>query len=252
LSTGLKTIVNCSEDNCQLLIYREDNFTSEDNCTTVPSDSSRICNLHFITGRPSDNPEDPDFVPSKFPTKDEKDHESSDEESENEEKCCDQHISYYQCCVPGCNSKRDSKKSKTEKSKIPFFFMIRKRGAPVEKWAKAIGRKCEHGSEWKPEKHHRICGLHFYSGKYSSDPQDQDYVPSWFQNKGVKQLNVKLSKKPFVDLEEKSENISSRPESPEDHEFNRRVKFLKEDIEQSSNFKDGLFKPEPFIDRKPE
>ena len=31
----MKTIVHCSEDNCQLLIYREDKFTSEDNCTTV-------------------------------------------------------------------------------------------------------------------------------------------------------------------------------------------------------------------------
>ena len=31
----MKTIVHWSEDNCQLLIYREDNFTSEDNCTTV-------------------------------------------------------------------------------------------------------------------------------------------------------------------------------------------------------------------------
>ena len=31
----MKTIVHCSEDNCQLLIHREDNFTSEDNCTTV-------------------------------------------------------------------------------------------------------------------------------------------------------------------------------------------------------------------------
>ena len=40
---------------------------------------------------------------------------------------------------------------------------------------------------------------------------------------------------------EKSENILSRPESPEspeDHEFNRRVRFLKEDMEKSSNFKD--------------
>jgi hypothetical protein len=88
--------------------------------------------------------------------------------------------------------------------------MIRKRGAPVEMWAKAIGRKCEHGSEWKPDKNHRICGLHFYSGKYSNDPQDPDYVPSWFQNKGtiqgVEQLNVILPEKTFLDLEGKIEN----------------------------------------------
>ena len=88
--------------------------------------------------------------------------------------------------------------------------MIRKRGAPVEMWAKAIGRKCEHGSEWKPDKYHRICGLHFYSGKYSNDPQDPDYVPSWFQNKGtiqgVEQLNVKLPEKTFLDLEGKIKN----------------------------------------------
>ena len=72
-----------------------------------------------------------------------------------------------------------------------------------------IGRKCEHGSEWKPDKHHRICGLHFYSGKYSNDPQDPDYVPSWFQNKGtiqgVEQVNVKLPKN-FLDSEGKIEN----------------------------------------------
>ena len=40
---------------------------------------------------------------------------------------------------------------------------------------------------------------------------------------------------------EKSENIVSRPESPEDHkfhEFNRRVRFLKEDVQKSSNYKD--------------
>ena len=67
------------------------------------------------------------------------------------------------------------------------------------KLAKAIGRKCEHGSEWKPDKYHRICGLHFYSGNYSNDPQDPDYVPSWFQNKGtiqgVEQLNIELPEK---------------------------------------------------------
>ena len=34
-----------------------------------PSESSRICNLHFATGKPSDNPDDPDFVPSMFPVK---------------------------------------------------------------------------------------------------------------------------------------------------------------------------------------
>lgn len=42
---------------------------NKDGSAWRPSDNSRICNLHFITGRPSDNPEDPDFVPSKFPTK---------------------------------------------------------------------------------------------------------------------------------------------------------------------------------------
>ena len=42
---------------------------NKDGSAWRPSDSSRICNLHFISGRPSDNPEDPDFVPSKYLTK---------------------------------------------------------------------------------------------------------------------------------------------------------------------------------------
>ena len=48
---------------------------------------------------------------------------------------------------------------------------------------KVIGRKNNDGSEWVPTDHSKICAIHFFSGKPSIDPKDQDYVPSWFPGK---------------------------------------------------------------------
>jgi hypothetical protein len=53
------------------------------------------------------------------------------------------------------------------------------------------------------------------------------------------EINIQIPTSCIVSIfVEKSENILSKPESPEDHEFNRRVRLLKEDIQKSSIGKD--------------
>ncbi len=41
---------------------------NQDGSLWQPSDSTLICALHFVTGKPSDDPQNPDYIPSKFNT----------------------------------------------------------------------------------------------------------------------------------------------------------------------------------------
>ena len=77
------------------------------------------------------------------------------------------------CCAIDCVS-RYSKKKGVKLFRIPSGKSVarkKKRRA----WIRAIRRE-----NWVPNKHSRICGLHFISGRPSRDPNNPDYIPTIF------------------------------------------------------------------------
>ena len=77
----------------------------------------------------------------------------------------------FSCCAIDCVSRYNKRKG-VKLFRVPSGKSVackKKRRA----WIRAIRRK-----NWAPNKHSRICSLHFISGRPSKGPNNLDYVPT--------------------------------------------------------------------------
>ncbi|XP_065176929.1 THAP domain-containing protein 11-like [Sycon ciliatum] len=78
------------------------------------------------------------------------------------------------CSVTGCGS-RQSKQCGKGFFRIPTNMTLARR----QLWIKALDRsKLANGEPWAPKSGDRVCGDHFSSGRPSTDPANEDYIPN--------------------------------------------------------------------------
>ena len=120
------------------------------------------------------------------------------------------------CCVSGCENTDLNCKG------VHFHLVVRTRSKEQsDEWIRII--KKQNGQDWNPSKHTKICGAHFASGEFNSDPDHPDFLPTIFPgNKFIKpatesdiaRLNRRLSRDQNDDSE-----IIDLPESPKSPKF---------------------------------
>ena len=115
------------------------------------------------------------------------------------------------CCVLGCENTDLNCKG------VHFHLVVRTRSQEQsDEWIRII--KKHNGESWNPSKHTKICGAHFASGQFNSNPEHPDFLPSIFPGNKVKpatesdiaRYNRRLSR----DKNDDSEIIVDPPDSP--------------------------------------
>ena len=143
------------------------------------------------------------------------------------------------CCVLGCgNTDLNSKRH--------FHLVVRTRSREQsDEWIRII--KKQNGQDWNPSKHTKICGAHFATGQFNSEPDHPDFLPSIFPGNqftkpatesDIARLNRRLSRDQndedeFVDL----------PQSPKFKEKSTWMEVLKVKS-QASQTSQALSKPQ--------
>ncbi|XP_067661482.1 uncharacterized protein [Haliotis asinina] len=164
----------------------------------LPNSSSRICSIHFEGGKKSDNPKEPGYIPTIFPSRQKPIKQlTSSKAVSPPAKCVSHKINQSVlikgstdqqrspqlmakrsqlgpfCCVPGCTNFRQKDKLAGVKlfyHRIPMHDKKR-----TKLWLDKIGRNA-----WLPNSSSRICSIHFEGGKKSDNPKKPGYIPTIF------------------------------------------------------------------------
>ncbi|XP_045184330.2 uncharacterized protein LOC123542499 [Mercenaria mercenaria] len=108
------------------------------------------------------------------------------------------------CAAWGCPS-HNCRAEKLKWFRFPDKVTFRERW---EKWVKAVDRKQEDGSIWKPtSKWTYLCEKHFISGASNKDPKHPDYVPSIFPHKNCSEETNEQRMRRYLKAKKRSDKL---------------------------------------------
>ena len=133
-------------------------------------------------------------------------------------------MSGKKCCVLGCENTDLNCKG------VHFHLVVRTRSQEQsDEWIRII--KKQNGQDWSPTRHSKICGAHFASGQFNSDPEHPDFLPTIFPGNqfmkpatesDIARLNRRLSRDENDDV-----NLPASPESPKFKDKGTWTNFVK-------------------------
>ena len=174
-----------------------------------PTSNAVICSKHFVDGKMSSDKNNSAYVPTIFPN----DPDLSMIDRINNVKACsivlsDCEASSFQknqpstskptarmatfCCVENCQSN-----TVKDHAHLKFYGFPKIDDQRREAWIRAINRKNEDGTPWKPNNLSVVCSIHFVGGEMSKDRKNLGYIPTLFPDDpafpGLKRKNQKMS-----------------------------------------------------------